>query len=193
MVLSRRERYIVIGTLVALGLLVLDRLVFSPLLESRSVTEAERANLAAKVSQSQALADRRGQMDSRWRAMVQAGMKEDPAEAESQIVNALSDWARESGLPPLSFPRLERQAEKRPLPEIVIQATGTGDMRGVARLLWRIQTAAIPIKVTEAQITARKEGADDLTFQLRLSTLHSPPPSSAAPAATARADASGGS
>jgi hypothetical protein len=62
----------------------------------------------------------------------------------------------------------------------------------VARLLWRVQTATIPIKVTELQISARKEGTDDLSFQVRTSTVYAPPRSARATPAGARSNLSGG-
>jgi len=191
MVLSRRERYIFIGTLLALGALALDRFVVSPLLEHRSSIEAQRADLSSELARAQMLTARRPEADSRWQEMVRAGMKNDPAEAESQILHAIRDWAEEAGLS-LSLLKPDRMAGKTQLPEIAFQAAGTGNMKGVARLLWRIQTAAIPIKVTEAQISARKDGLDDLSFQLRVSTVYAPAQPAAVASAGGHPDLSGG-
>ena len=69
-----------------------------------------------------------------------------------------------------------------------VQAAGTGSMNAVSRFLWRVETAGIPLRVKEMQLGSRKEGADDLTVQLRLSTIYAP---GARPAATQMADASG--
>src|SRR5258707_1138354 len=41
MILSRRERYIVIGTVAVVGLLALDRLFLTPLIERRQVIDAQ--------------------------------------------------------------------------------------------------------------------------------------------------------
>lgn len=191
MVLSRRERYIFIGTLLALGLLALDRLALSPLLEHRSAIEAQRASLSVELARARTLMTRHSDMDPRWREMVRAGMKSDPAEAESQVLHAVRDWAEEAGLA-LSLLKPDRLPEKTRLPEIVFQAAGTGNMRGVARLLWRIQTAPIPIKAIETQISARKDGLDDLSFQLRISTVYAPPPPATVAAANPRPGTFGG-
>ncbi|MFH1731061.1 MAG: hypothetical protein ABIF82_05335 [Planctomycetota bacterium] len=191
MVLTRRERYIFIGTFLALGVLALDRLALSPLLEHRSAIEAQRASLSAELARARTLMAHRSEMDPRWREMVRAGMKSDPAEAESQVLHAIRDWAEEAGLVLLLL-KPDRLTEKPRLPEIVFQAAGTGNMRGVVRLLWRIQTAAIPVKATEMQISARKDGLDDLSFQLRISTVYAPSPAAIVAAANPRPDTSGG-
>ncbi len=44
-------------------------------------------------------------------------------------------------------------------------------MRAASRLLWSLETASIPVRVTEMHITPRKEGTDDLSVQLSISTL----------------------
>lgn len=188
MVLSRRERYILLGTLAAVAVLATDRLAISPMLDRLSAAEARRAALTAELGRAQALMGHRRELAPRWGEMVRTGMKNDPAEAESQILHAIRDWTEESRLG-LSLLKPDRLTEKSRLPEIGFQASGTGSLGGVARLLWQIQTAPIPIKVAEVQISARKEGADDLSFQFRLSTIYAPNRAVPATAASTRSEA----
>ncbi|HOF19029.1 MAG TPA: hypothetical protein PK082_08970 [Phycisphaerae bacterium] len=173
MVLSKRERYVLIGTCVAVGALALDRFVVTPLLDRRSEAETQRTNLTRKINQARTLIERQRLLTPRWQEMLRTGMKSDPAESESQVLHALRNWAEECGIT-LSLLKPERLTEKSRLPQIAFQASGTGNMNAVARLLWRIQTAKSPLCATEVQISARKEGSDDLSFQLRLSTVYSP-------------------
>ena len=179
MVLSRRERYVLIGTVivvVAVVALVLDRFVLTSVPpEGLSETEAQKPDAPSEANQAETLLANRRQMAPKWREMLKSGMKGDPAAAESQVLHAIRDWAEASGLT-MSLIKPDRLTEKTRLPEIAFQAAGTGTMDSVRGLLWRIQTASIPIKVTELQLTARKEGTDDLTVQLRLSTVYVPAP-----------------
>ena len=173
MVLSKRERYVLFGTLAAVGLLALDRVALTPLLDQRSQTLARKERLAADLRVTEDLLTQRRLLAPKWTAMVQSGLKSDPAEAESQILHAMGDWAQDAGVT-LSLLKPDRLTEKTRLPEIAFQAAGTGNLRAVTRLLWRIQTADIPVKVTEMQINSRKEGMDDLSLQLRISTIYAP-------------------
>lgn len=187
MVLSRRERLITIGTLVAVGLLALDRLALSPMFDAMDETDARRDALAAELGKSQAMISRWRQLAPKWREMVQSGMKSDPAEAESQVLHAIQNWAGETGVT-LSLLKPNRQTEKTRLPVIAFQASGTGNLYSIARLVWRIQTSRIPIRVTFLQLAPRKEGADELSFQLRVSTVYAPSRPTAATGPATAAD-----
>jgi hypothetical protein len=172
MVLTTREKYIGITAAAAVGVWALYSLV-SSYLAQRDVTEASKGRLVAEVSRQQDLISQRRQADARWRQMLQSGMKSDPAEAESQILHAIRDWAEESGVS-LSLLQPDRRTEKSRLPQIQFQADGTGTMQSIGRLLFRVQTATIPIKVTEMRVVARKVGTDDLSVHLGLSTVYAP-------------------
>jgi hypothetical protein len=54
-------------------------------------------------------------------------------------------------------------------------------MEAVARLLWRMETTELPLRISEVQIGSRRDGADDLSLQLMASTLYLEP-QAAAPA-----------
>ena len=53
---------------------------------------------------------------------------------------------------------------------IFIAGFGT-TMLSIANLLWSMETATIPVRVNDLQILPRKEGTNDLTLQLTVSTL----------------------
>ena len=47
-------------------------------------------------------------------------------------------------------------------------------MSAVSKLLWQIETSAIPAKIKMLQLGSRKEETDDLSVHLRVSTLYCP-------------------
>jgi len=182
MFLSKRERLIITVTLVVVALLLLDSYVVTPLREFSDRAAARKESLLAEMQRGHDLLARKREVGAKWREMVASGLKRDPAEAESQILHSVGDWAKDAGLK-LSSVKPERQPDKRKLQEISFQASGTGSMNAVARFMWRLETSKVPIRVKEFQLGARKEATDDLTLQLRLSTLYQAP-EAAAPAAT---------
>lgn len=173
MVLSRRERYILILTGLVLGLLIGDRYVLTPLLDHCAELAAERDKLQAQVNRAEGVLARAEQVAPAWKKRSEAGLKADPAGAESQILHAVRDWAAEAGLD-LALLKPDRSADKTPLPAIAFQATANGSMNAVARFVWRLEHAEIPLRVTELQLGSRKEGTDNLSVQLRLSTVYLP-------------------
>ena len=173
MVISKRERYIIAGSALVLGVLGLDQFVLNPLLNGWSQAQRQKETLHREMTRSLAARTIAREQSPRWKQMVAAGIKPDPAEAESQALHAIRDWAVESGVT-LAMVKPDRLTEKTHLPAISFQAGGAGSMEAIAKWLWRMQYAKIPIRITELQLASRKEGTDDLTVQLRLSTLYMP-------------------
>ena len=173
MALSKREKYIFFGSLAAVGLLALDLLVFSPLWDMHEEAANRRAKVEAALAADKEKLAERNLVTPKWQEMVRGGMKADADPSVSQLIHAIGDWADEAGVSQLSL-KIDRPTDKSRLPQVVVQATGVGSMNAVARMLYRIQTATIPVKVTELQISSRKEGIDDLSVQMKISTVYAP-------------------
>ena len=173
MVFTKREKLIVIAAVAAVCLLALDVYVLTPLLEARDSVAATLAQRTARLTQARGLLRRRREVEDTWRGMLAGGMKHDPAAAESQLLRSLRDWSADVNVRLTSL-RPQRSMEKTELPEIVVHAAGAGSMDAVSRLLRRIETAKIPVKIKMVQLGSRKEGTDDLSLHLRVSTLYLP-------------------
>jgi hypothetical protein len=184
--LSHRERIIAIATLAALVVLVLDRYVVSPFLDSRDRVQTDAATLAGKTEEAMGVFERGKRSARRWREMHEKGLKDDPGEAESQMLHALDDWADQTGVS-LSSRKPERPEEGSGVQQIAFNVAGTGTMQGVARFLWDMESANLPLRIRDLTLGARTEGRDDLSFKVNLSTLYVAPtgPAGAAPAAPA--------
>ena len=183
MVLTPRERSILILALAVAAVLVLLAVV-SPYNNWREGQQARQAMLQVKVQEAHDAIELRARAAGQWKALVQPGIKSDPVEAESQFQRDFDDWAAQSGVV-LTLRKPQRSAEKTLLPEIRFLEQGTGTMKSLAGLLWKIQTAGIPIKVTDLTLVSHKEGQDDLTITFNLSTVYTSSPVfvSGAPAA----------
>lgn len=169
MVLTKRERYVFLATAAVVVLLGADRLVLSPLLSQRAQSRRQLESRQEQLTAAQRLLDSNRQLQPRWKAM-QPTLKAGPAEAESQILHAVRNAAQESGLE-MTLVRPERLTETGRMPQFTFQAVGTGSMARVSRFLWNLQMTEVPVRVTELQISSRREGADDLSVEVRFSTL----------------------
>lgn len=170
MVLSKRERYVVVATLISLTILLFDRVILGQIQQRRAAREMERRRILGELERARVTFARKKQLMQRWQQMLDAGMRFGPAQAESHILHAIRNWSQESGLS-LSSLRPERAAQKGDLREITFQASATGRLNAVVGFLSRLESSPIPIKVVELQLGTRKEGTDDLSLQLRISAL----------------------
>ena len=48
-------------------------------------------------------------------------------------------------------------------------------MQAVARFLYAMEMAEIPLRVVDVTVTSRREGTDDLNVQVGLATIYLPP------------------
>jgi len=178
--LSKREGYITAVAALAIVLFLLDRFALTPLLDRKAEAETERATLVSDLERAGLLFERKRQLVPQWNRMLEGGLGGDPADIESKILHALRDWSQEAGLTLSSVkpdravvrPGGSRRVGAEPMREITFQASGTGRMSAVVRFLWRLETASLPVRVTELQMGSRQEGADDLSLQIRLSALY---------------------
>jgi Tfp pilus assembly protein PilO len=171
MELSKRETYIAIAAAAAFVLLVGDRYVLTPVMESGAALRAEEDRLTGELENATRLFQRRRLMARKWADLTAGGLTSNPAEAESRLLHAMQDWAASAGLT-LSAVKPERTEQTGRTREIRITASGTGSMRAVARFLYLAETTSLPLRIGEIQLGARRAGADDLSLQLRASTLY---------------------
>ncbi|HET6429599.1 MAG TPA: hypothetical protein VFJ30_14375 [Phycisphaerae bacterium] len=190
MTFNQREKILITAVLAVLALLVLDWYALSPLLAGRDAARADHELRQTEKDGALKLIDLGNEQGQLWSRMTTGGLKQGRAEAEGQILRSLRDWAAQAGVN-LSSLRPEYPAQQSELPEIIIHAAGTGSMQSARDLLWRIESASIPVRVRMLQIGSRKDGADDLSVQIRVSTLYQRGPAAAAPKAPARPAARG--
>jgi len=171
MTLSKRETLIAVVAVLAVALLVADRYVINPLMASSAALGSERQRLMGELENGRRLFERRRLMAHRWQEMTAGGLAADPSHAEGLVLQAVRDWAQEAGLA-LSSLKPERGEREAGVGEITVLAAGTGGMRAVSRFLWHTETTTLPLRIRELQLGARTEGQDDLSLQLKLSTLY---------------------
>lgn len=170
MVLSKRERIILIVTAVVVGALVVDKIIFGPVKGRLDEMKVRRDLLVAEVAEAQSLFERQRLLAPRYKAMLSDGFRND-TEAESRVLRALREWSSATGVI-LSSVKPERVASDQGLKEMTFVVAGKGTLRSVAQLLWQIETAALPIKVKRMQLGLAGEGTDSMSLELGLSALY---------------------
>jgi len=174
------------AALAVVGALILDWYVVEPILDSGKQREAEKQALVKQLTDAQTLVKRGEQLKPKWRDMEKGGLKTDPSEAESAVLRAVDEWAKDAQFS-LTARKPERVPGKGDLREISYQITGSGRTAAVAKFLYRADTTTLPVKVEEVAITARREGTDDLSVQIRLNGIYVLPAAEAAAEAARKA------
>lgn len=170
MVLTKRERMILIATLVCVGLLIVSEFIVDPVQGKLDEMEAERQQLQVELEEAQVLMSNRGAMQRRWNTLVSDGLRND-AEAESKVLGALREWSDDAGLA-LSSIKPDRVTSDQGLQEMIFTVAGKGTLESVSRFLWEIETAALPAKIRDMQLGSGSESDGMMSLQLHLSVLY---------------------
>jgi Tfp pilus assembly protein PilO len=174
MVLSKRERWVVVGAIVLVAALALDRLAVSPLLDASAAQADDVAAKQAQLQRDGASLSTARKLQPAWQQHIKSGLRTTAGEAEQQGLQSLRDWAAQSGLT-LTQLKPARPNDKTVLPQVTFQVSAVGAMEALESMLEKIEKAAQPMRLTELQVASRKEGANDLSIQMRLSTIYNPP------------------
>ncbi len=169
MTLSVRERNIA----VAAGAAVLGFLLYSfaltPYLDARAQLETDVAAQKKATDAADRLLRNRPQVEKEWKALTESGLKQSPAEGDSQALHALQNWAQEARVDIQSL--TNRATRIGDFQELRFTVGGTGSTATIARFLWKVERADFPLHVNAFHVNARKDGTDDLEMQLTVSTI----------------------
>jgi hypothetical protein len=169
-VLNKRERIIAIALGAAVALLVADTYLLTPYVEERSRISDDRDVVEGKLANAQKLLNSRKAVERNWALRVSQGLKSDPAAAETQALHALRDWAQNARIDLQSL-KTDRASRSGDFLQIRLQATGAGRAASIASFLRQVETATIPLRIIDFHANARKEGTDDVTFNISVSTI----------------------
>ncbi|HEX4795117.1 MAG TPA: GspMb/PilO family protein [Humisphaera sp.] len=183
MALSTRERTITIVVLGACALYVLDQMVAEPYFDKRAAMILARDKRRMKLDADKQILAREANL-RRTLAELSAQIKPDAEAAESQLLARLSEFEQEAGLVDPSFQRT-RTTDEHGYTNLAYHLSASGGMASLAMFLYRIETAKIPLRVDDIQISPRRDAGDELIVQMNISTLARPEnPTDAAVAAT---------
>jgi hypothetical protein len=169
--LSKRERIIGIAAVLILSALVGDRFILTPTIRRLGVLEDTKQVLLAELNEAQNLFERRRLMEKRWKELLGDGLKNE-SQAESRILHAVDDWARQSRFT-LTSVKPERLSEvKSGLKEMTFTIAGTGSLESTGEFLMQVETASVPVKIKDIQLGSANETGDNMSLQLLLSSLY---------------------
>jgi hypothetical protein len=170
MTLSKRETNIALGLGVTVLLVILWSVVLSPYLDAISVIKDGIKTSQKQWDDDNSVFSHRKHLEKVWTEITNGGLTADQSKAETQALNSASDWAYAAGVN-ITALKSERTTDAGPFLIIGFHVTGTASMSAIKRMLISFETATIPVRVNDMQITPVKEGTDNLTIQLSLSTL----------------------
>ena len=171
MVLSKRERYIAIGAVSVVSLLGIYYILLSPLLDRMRELDTKIGDRNQQLKHDQRVIDDSKRLGPVLAQRIAGPLKKNASEAESQMLQNIALWARDARMTPPSIDKPDRVEKEREFNKMTFRASGAGGMAQIGNFLWRLHTSTIPVRISEMTIASHKEGADELTIQLGISTI----------------------
>ena len=169
---TRREQLLIIGVATAVGIFALDRYVIQPFRTAREAIGKDQDVARTQLRDANNLLRKERQMRREWAQMTAAGIESGTWDAERQMLRSMQTWVQQAGIANASL-RPERTATEHGFVKVTVHVTGTGPSAAMAKLLWSIESASLPVRVETLQLTpaAQKEGTDELRLTMSASRL----------------------
>jgi hypothetical protein len=169
--LPNRQRWLVIIAGAGLLLLVLDRIVFTPLGNLWQAHATEIVQLGRNVANGTSLIGRADQTGRVWAGMEAGALPAEPAQAEQSLIASIDRWGRASSIEVGSIkPQWKRGASDRySLLECRIEATGT--QTTLSRFLYELEKSPLALRIDSVELSARDDRGQKLGLNVVVSGL----------------------
>lgn len=179
MVLSKREKYIgmaAIGLVAALGVY---SLLIDPYFDKSEELQNEQTTALKTLDDNANLLLLQTKKQPDWNVMMKNGLQADYSNTQSRTEQLLQNWARDAEINIENVSSVPVPQQKGPFQVINFNldfnTEGDQSMRHIARFLWSIESATIPIRLEDLRFQSTREGTDQLNVKLIVSTLYMPP------------------
>ena len=102
------------------------------------------------------------------------GLSSGPSAIESRALHEIRQWSYDCGLTISSIKPHRNGNDETFFREIMFNVSCRGSMDSVGQFLWRIENSKLPLRITEFQLGAREEDGQNMSLQLKLSTVYLP-------------------
>jgi len=172
---SNRQQLLLILAGAAIGLLILDSIVITPLTKAWQTRSAEIAKLQKNVTEGDALRKNAQRTRAKWDEMQAQALPKDPAKAEQDLITAFDRWGRANNIELGSIkPQWKRGATPR-YSQLECRVDATGTLSTLTRFLYEVEKSPLALRVDSVELMARDDNGQKLTLGLLVSGLRLTP------------------
>lgn len=172
---SNRQQLLLILAGAAIGLLILDSIVLTPLTKAWQTRSAEIAKLQKNVNEGEALRKNAQRTRAKWDEMQSQALPKDPAKAEQDLITAFDRWGRANNVELGSIkPQWKRGSTPR-YSQLECRVDATGTLSTLTRFLYEVEKSPLALRVDSVELMARDDNGQKLTLGLLVSGLRLTP------------------
>lgn len=167
---KNREKLLAILAGTALGLLLLNYIVISPMIDSWQSRTKEIKDLKDKIVSGASLIRRQEFVEGDWDRMRTNALNSNTSAAEKQLFTAFDNWVKQSGVMEGSF-RPQIQDTDDGYSTIDCRADVSGDMETIVHFFKNMEKDPLGVKIDSFELTSRDDNGRQMTLGLNLSGL----------------------
>lgn len=166
-----RERLLVLVAVLCVGGFLADKVLITPLFSMWKERSKRITELKQDLKNGKDLVDREEGMKKRWRNMLDSSLPNDTAEAEEQVLGAMSRWTQESRISVNSLKPRWIEDDDEMFKKIECRVTAEGGIMGFARFLYELERDPLALRVEEIELTSSEDDGRALVLGVRFTGL----------------------
>lgn len=170
MEIKTRQQRLMVATLVLLGILFANLLVYGPLSKWWKSRQADVKALKQEVTQGRALILRESVIRDEWQHIQSNALANDPSQAEQKVLRAFDNWAGNSGVNVESITP-QWQNDQTDYSTLDCRVEASGDLGTLSRFIYEIENDPMALQLESIELTASDDKGRQLTLGLEFSGL----------------------
>ena len=170
MKIKNRQKLLTIFALCAVGILMGDSLIITPLAKSWKERSAKIEGLEKSIQRGNLLLSRERQIKDQWHLMEKGTLTNNMSAAENTVLKAVDRWTQRSRI---SFTSLKPQWKQNEEDHVLLEcrADGYGDLQAISRFLYELETDPLPLKIEDIELASRDTDGRQISLGVRFSGL----------------------
>jgi Tfp pilus assembly protein PilO len=168
--INNRQKLLLFVAVGGLLLLVLDSVVFEPLVASWRDRSHRIEELRKKVADGEFLLKHEASISGQWNRMLSNALPSDVSSAESQMLKSFDRWERDSGITRASIKPQWKQVEEG-YNTIEYRADYTGDMSRILQFLYNVEKDPVGLKLDSVELSSRDDSGRQISLGIQVSGL----------------------
>lgn len=168
MKIKNRQRLLVVLAVTAFALLIGDKIVFTPLVNSWKARTVTITELRQKIAKGELLVTREQVVRDRWTQMQHDMLPTETSLAEQQVLKAFDSWAQRSGVSVNSItPQWKRDSDDYMTLECRVDAAG--DLETLSQFIYNVEKDTMALKLESVELSASDNNGQLLRLGLQVS------------------------
>ncbi len=175
MQIKNRQTFLLIVVASLLGLLILNSIVFDPLIESWKARSAKISKLTDDVNAAHQLIKYEPGIRRNWNGRKDNMLPTSNSQAEAMMMDAFDRWQRSSGITRSSYRTQWRQGNDDSYMTLECHADFSGNLRAITEFLYQLEKEQMAAQLESMQLTARDNNGREMTLTLQVSSVQLAP------------------